>query len=1133
MQLKVTKQLARLFAFAGAFVAFAASAQDPEVPDFSHLEIQPQEIAGTGRYQVPNGYYAQFKYTWFETEKDKDGNIVSQTEHTSTLAEPATHPDQIIAFLTEVYTNPLIPGTREDRSYISPRFKDAAFLSEEGNRDFNIDQEVVNKTSTREQFHIIEYPAQDFAPYFIKEAPQKPLTGATALIVELKDEYKRQPNWTADRPILGWGEDEQLENAVKFIKSISIIPSQHYVPEGETSDNPGFLFNLQAEISKFFIITKGSFRPFKSILQQKKDAQAHRGGKIFFDMFEEFSPANTGPEYNAYAHMNSAKAYEVDHNCSSALDQQHDIVLGPESNRERLYPVNLMFYLPDYRYADYSTKKPSDRLAEGEESETYSVYTYYAKDHRPYVFFNKIAAEIKEEVKKYEQDEQKALVPVTWTSSYKKIVGQKSPESFWVYRVNGGIIEPNPIPLDEIIIRDEQIETTTKNEENGSLVRAQDATVKVYVLEPRVADNAEVTYIIRGTREGADFNHVESNMVEATIPVEGIGIIIDLAAARSTYDMESQKNNYSNTVNVLAPKEHATTSNILTWGDVAPVKGIGTGHKVDQNGKETTENNTSLKENIYETKDGQGHWYHSYFIDNEKTPKFSIYRKDNLEGSESELVATATLTKWERNWWGKGSWDEAAYILTYTVVAESTKKEIGNLVYKALTHTNDAEGNAMGDIKAYDTEILSTLDAREGVAGSFEDIFAVSTANGDHAGRYYYTLQLENPGEAVAARATPKVKSNTVTVGVPVRPLYVGYVPYSRQQIENDTDYENRLPENPMGVAFQVVTNANIAGYTVTNVKTKKIEAEAERATAGSGAFDCIVRHEDGSHTVQKRTVANYQGKLPIELEDALDVGDVFALTVRYVDEETVADSPYAHGNTYGGRFVKMTSRPTVHLRNVKIDHKGASTEVNGHQAYDCTVTVDADSLSVTPAGVDPVEYTVAGYSVWSHVHENYKLNDGFYPEGAVFENIHHFAVSPEIETKRISARSTSWSQGDEELSENAQTASYSFTHARTASQSTPVAITHVGRLYTEAPSSLLVGDEAGSTGYLVADTDGLHGIFSTDPNTPTTGVEDVTDDTDAPIEYYNLQGFRVDGPSSPGVYIKKQGNTTSKFLVK
>ena len=45
-------------------------------------------------------------------------------------------------------------------------------------------------------------------------------------------------------------------------------------------------------------------------------------------------------------------------------------------------------------------------------------------------------------------------------------------------------------------------------------------------------------------------------------------------------------------------------------------------------------------------------------------------------------------------------------------------------------------------------------------------------------------------------------------------------------------------------------------------------------------------------------------------------------------------------------------------------------------------------------------------------------------------------------------------------------------------------------------------------------------------------GIEDVVIDN-APAVYYNLQGVRVEGDLTPGLYIRRQGNTTSKVIVR
>lgn len=48
-----------------------------------------------------------------------------------------------------------------------------------------------------------------------------------------------------------------------------------------------------------------------------------------------------------------------------------------------------------------------------------------------------------------------------------------------------------------------------------------------------------------------------------------------------------------------------------------------------------------------------------------------------------------------------------------------------------------------------------------------------------------------------------------------------------------------------------------------------------------------------------------------------------------------------------------------------------------------------------------------------------------------------------------------------------------------------------------------------------------------------TSGINDVEIFDEAPVEFYNLQGVRVDGELTPGLYIRRQGNSASKVLIR
>jgi hypothetical protein len=58
--------------------------------------------------------------------------------------------------------------------------------------------------------------------------------------------------------------------------------------------------------------------------------------------------------------------------------------------------------------------------------------------------------------------------------------------------------------------------------------------------------------------------------------------------------------------------------------------------------------------------------------------------------------------------------------------------------------------------------------------------------------------------------------------------------------------------------------------------------------------------------------------------------------------------------------------------------------------------------------------------------------------------------------------------------------------------------------------------------------------VYPTEESIAQAGVNSViaADNENAPVEYYNLQGVRVNNPAN-GLYIRRQGNQASKVLIK
>lgn len=88
-----------------------------------------------------------------------------------------------------------------------------------------------------------------------------------------------------------------------------------------------------------------------------------------------------------------------------------------------------------------------------------------------------------------------------------------------------------------------------------------------------------------------------------------------------------------------------------------------------------------------------------------------------------------------------------------------------------------------------------------------------------------------------------------------------------------------------------------------------------------------------------------------------------------------------------------------------------------------------------------------------------------------------------------------------------------------------------IGDTYTAAPVADAVAiSGAGKDKEAFATVSGTGAEFSV--YTVPSGIEDVTiSDENAPVEYYNLQGVRVENPSN-GLYIRRQGSTATKVVM-
>jgi hypothetical protein len=93
------------------------------------------------------------------------------------------------------------------------------------------------------------------------------------------------------------------------------------------------------------------------------------------------------------------------------------------------------------------------------------------------------------------------------------------------------------------------------------------------------------------------------------------------------------------------------------------------------------------------------------------------------------------------------------------------------------------------------------------------------------------------------------------------------------------------------------------------------------------------------------------------------------------------------------------------------------------------------------------------------------------------------------------------------------------------------------GNIYCGYKFLTVVNDEYVANETLFnGDDEGFKFFETLNTSTPTNGVSgiaDITTDANAPVEYYNLAGLRLNTPTAPGIYLRRQGTQVSKIIIK
>lgn len=1063
--------------------------------------------AGVVRAQYVEGtydetFYNKFTYEWTDASGKK---------HISTLAEPATEYEQIVEFLREVYINPAVPGFVKDYCWTDS-------------------QAAAHPDNT---YSVVPYePCVGIGnPYHMEnlEKVETPVEGATAILVEVDDNYDGKHGVNGrDLPS---NLADQCEWYLRQIKRVSILMHQRYVSKDVSPENPGFLFNYVGPLNRFFVITKGNNR---IALNSNYDdngvvdpnSTVYRGHAPFFHMYEEFSPANSGPIYNAYHDMDRGSAFAVDHNCTTIMGQNHTTVMSPalaadNSNADDFhdYSGNFMFFLPDYRFA--GDNRTNDNV------HIYGWYTYYS-GKRPYYFFNKLSAEINKKpqlVSKNGSDWENnpdvlgvANVRVEWTSTYNDIVGYEANESFYVYRVINDVVQPEPVPASQLVVPGYDEETGTdypnKIHLGGRLDEGDDLTLdpsvivsrishpSIYVKEPRYAESYNVYYIVKGRRYKTDFELVESNVVTSLIPgvseKNALNIQID-GQRKSTHVIGEHRNYYEHRIDLIDNNYYAGTDVTLQrrhirTADDATVATPTQFVLMRYVGNDIT--NAEEVARIKMTKTVVDRWNQFVFSGD------VIYKNDPSRNETDITLCKATGIKYVTS---AGQTLSGQSLVDAITNKNITLDQLSDYTEKDPDTGEEVRVNAVLNVLALDRN--EALGRYKDAIYTFFDVFSVNTNDGTNPDSYKYYIDYVPAVFVNNEVAAFSDRSNTFEFSVPKSGLKAGYVPYTEEQILADDEYEGRLAANIPGIQFERNINVNVSRYVIYRIsednRTPVVVARATRQPNGTLAYQ---RLNDKGVLVSYDKSSN-STRPAIALPYGAGVGDEFDIVVEYTS-----------GNTYGNRVAYIYDIPYPHIYDVTIKGK-ASTIYPDKWDYTATVDWNSQKLASPVADDESQYYTRYGYRAWGSggkVDEESPVYERHYDLRSADNNVNKAPLK--------SARASVPNQDD----------FISKQHDFTAHQATfadPVQYNAHVRLYAQLPSSMNIS-ESDAPGYLVSDNTFVRSIDS--PNSYITGVDEIADDdSTAPVEYYNLQGLRVENPVPGTIVIRRQGNTVTKMQVK
>lgn len=920
--------------------------------------------------------YLQKTYTWTDS---------LGVERTSNLTDLATEIPQWDALVRAVYYDKTIPGSKY-------------FIDEIERADGSGLMDTVNT--------IVPYCLQPNDRRWTFYSTRNDTTyspnehGITAFLVKLKPSFVPgtvlQASWL---------------KIMQQIQSVSLITNSVRIESGE---NPGTLLNIDDDLGKFYIMTKGN-------------PNYDWGGPPFYRMVEEYSPTRKlwdTSVTNAFPKMLRDNRYAVSHVCGSVIAIYHVFSMTPSFNATDVpIHVNMMAYIPDLRLC--AAKRVTNGGKHG---------IQYSLTKPPY-FFTYNVEQHPTAIRAHETLEHTKVVTLDWTSTLKEVTGDATSawEEFEVLRRTRGRDVWEVVPDARIVVT--QDSTVVDPNSDHLLDRAADGHVTVDIIEPMLPDNQEVEYMIEGRVKDSDFKWIQSNLQSAYIDGYDIDteprIRLSLTH-RSTYSITDQCNAYRNVVGyklTLREEEMPIVRGHL--GGDTPTRLRLVRYTASQNDRDVD----------------AGHLVADVTISRAATPDADGWYHYPVTGTINDEPYTATL---------------------YSRVGDNPdiSLEMPLLPSRDASATIIPEGSTQ-------TPVTGTLL-------SFVDEWSQSTASAADDNTYTYRIFASNLNIVDYAGG---IISDTRSCTMRTLGMEAGYTSYTLEEIQSDTDHHLAPTAD--------VLNLTLRDWpTVSSAEIYDVSDPAAPGVAGR----LLRSSQTGEYTLEMPSASDPAVLTPTQRFPEKDGIYTVSAAPSQVGKELVMVTNTSDGCSYGTPRSVAPALPSLIV--VNDDQRETSFEPSAGVAhvYSRWYWQLPDSLQA--------DFQRRGFRAWASETADNFVDEAFY-DGLTPSNA---LATSDVEMTQAPKDDDDWRCG--------------ASHYLSQPLADPATVHYLVRRYTDSPFQPNTGRNIVTEGKQYWEMSAA-GDMATGVDTPAVDLPDA--------EWYTLQGIRIARPSTPGLYIRRQGTRVTK----